>query len=103
MLHILVLKYYIQTRYNFCRGSLDEIKQRTRDVYEKWIIYNLKDISPEWEHMTRCLVESVNYYPLVYAPYKVVVLLSTDILNLNMSNLYASLSFAEWIAYKSWT
>ncbi|XP_020280841.1 uncharacterized protein LOC109853304 [Pseudomyrmex gracilis] len=93
----------IEDEYNFCRGSLDEIKQRTRDVYEKWIIYNLKDISPEWEHMTRCLVESVNYYPLVYAPYKVVVLLSTDILNLNMSNLYASLSFAEWIAYKSWT
>lgn len=93
----------MEDEYNFCRGSLEEIKQRTRDLYQYWLLPNFKDITPEWEHMTRCLVESVNNIPLIYMPYKVMTLISTDILNLNMSNLYKSLSYSEWIAHKVWT
>lgn len=93
----------MKDEYNFCRGSLEEIKQRTRDLYEYWILPNLKNVTPEWEHMTRCLVESINFYPIIYVPYKVMILFSTDILNLNMSNLYTSLNYSEWIAYKVWT
>lgn len=89
-------------RYNFCRGSLEEIKQRVRDLYQYWILPNLKDVTPEWEHMTRCLVEPMNFYPFIYMPYKVMTPISTDILNLSMSDLYASLSYSEWIAYKVW-
>jgi len=51
-------------RHNFCRGNFDEIKQRTQDLYQYWILPNFKDVTPEWEHMTRCLVEPINYYPL---------------------------------------
>lgn len=87
-------------RYNFCRGSLEEIKQRMRDLYQYWIIPNFKNVTPEWEHMTRCVVVPLNYYRYLYMPYKVMVLIATDLLNINMLHLYTSLSYTEWIAYK---
>ncbi|XP_029163091.1 uncharacterized protein LOC114934594 [Nylanderia fulva] len=93
----------MEDEYNFCRGSLEEIKQRTRDLYQYWILPNFKDVTPDWEHMTRCLVEPMNFYPFLYMPYKAMTLISTDILNLNMPNLYTSLNYTEWIAYKVWT
>ncbi|RLU14678.1 hypothetical protein DMN91_013045 [Ooceraea biroi] len=93
----------IADEYNFCRGSFEEIKQRTQDFYQCWIIPNLRDITPEWEHMTRCIIESMNYYSLMCMSCKTIILLTTDILNLSMSHLHGSLSYLEWIAYKSWT
>ncbi|XP_020280842.1 uncharacterized protein LOC109853305 [Pseudomyrmex gracilis] len=94
--------YYLglEDEYNFCRGNLAEIRQRLRDYYEYWVKSNLKNASVEWEHMTRCLVEPMNFYPYVYMPYKSVLLIATDLLDLNMPRLYASLSYPEWIAYK---
>ncbi|XP_011706838.1 PREDICTED: uncharacterized protein LOC105462015, partial [Wasmannia auropunctata] len=44
----------MEDKYNFCRGSLEEIKQRTRDVCQYWILPNFKEVTPEWEHMMRC-------------------------------------------------
>jgi len=102
MLLLKFLYLYNFFRYNFCRGSLEDIKQRTRDLYQYWVLPNFKDVTPEWEHMTRCLVEAINYYPLVYIPYKVMALLATDALNISMPHLYASMSYAERITYKSW-
>ncbi|XP_072762464.1 uncharacterized protein [Anoplolepis gracilipes] len=97
--------YYLgmQDEYNFCRGTLEEIKQRVRDFYQYWVLPNFKDVTPEWEHMTRCLIEPIDYYPLLHMPYKMMILISTDVLNLNMPNVYKSLSYSEWIAYKVWT
>ncbi|XP_011706290.1 PREDICTED: uncharacterized protein LOC105461495 [Wasmannia auropunctata] len=52
--------------------------------------------------MMRCLIESLNYYPLLYMPFKTMALFAMDTLNISMPRLYASMSYAEWIAYKSW-
>ncbi|KAL6420203.1 hypothetical protein ACFW04_013823 [Cataglyphis niger] len=90
----------LEDKYNFFRGSLEEIKQRSRDFYQYWITSNFKNITLEWEHMTRCLIEPINFYPFVYISYKMMVLIASDLLDLNMPHLYASLSYSEWIAYK---
>jgi len=71
-----------------------------QDFYHSWIIPNLKEVTPEWEHMTRCIIESVNYYPLMRMPYKTLVLTATDMFDLNMPFLHESLSYFEWIHYK---
>ncbi|XP_072762481.1 uncharacterized protein [Anoplolepis gracilipes] len=94
--------YYLglEDKYNFCRGNLKELKQRAQDFYQYWIIPNLKNATPEWEHMTRCLIEPMNFYPFLYMPYKIMILFGSDLLNLNMPHLYRSLSYSEWIAYK---
>ncbi|TGZ49844.1 uncharacterized protein [Temnothorax longispinosus] len=90
----------IEDEYNFCRGSLQEIKQRANDFYQYWVIPNFKELTPEWEHTTRCLVEQLNYWPIIYMPYKAMTLIAIDTLNLNMPSLYASLNYTEWIVYK---
>ncbi|XP_012221565.1 uncharacterized protein [Linepithema humile] len=97
--------YYlgIADEHNFCRGSLGEIKQRIRDIYQYWVLPNFKEITPEWEHVTRCIVETFNYnYNVRVLPYKIVVLLATEPLGINMSHLYASLCYSEWIVYYCW-
>ncbi|XP_014486649.1 PREDICTED: uncharacterized protein LOC106750661 [Dinoponera quadriceps] len=87
----------IEDEYNFCNGNLKEIKQRLRDLSQHWTIQNFKEIQPEYVHVTKCMIEALNYY--IYIPYKSFTLFLTETLNLNMPNLYASLSYAEWIAY----
>ncbi|XP_039302993.1 uncharacterized protein LOC105202886 [Solenopsis invicta] len=89
----------IEDEYNTCRGNLKEIKHRTRELYEV-MLSNLNNITPKWEHMTRCFIESLNYYPFLYMPYKMMVVFAMDILNISMPHLYASMSYAEWITYK---
>lgn len=60
---------------------------------------NFRDITPEYIHMTGCLIESINYYPQGYMSNKLMTLLLTETLNIEMPNLYASLDYREWIAY----
>ncbi|KAL0106516.1 hypothetical protein PUN28_016308 [Cardiocondyla obscurior] len=90
----------IDDEYNFCRGTFDEIKQRAYDIHHYWIRQNFKEITPEWEHMSRCLILCLNYFPWMYMPYKVGILLLTNILNIDMPHLYTSLNYTEWITYK---
>ncbi|XP_025153379.1 uncharacterized protein LOC105184300 isoform X1 [Harpegnathos saltator] len=92
----------IEDEYNLCRGSLKETRQLIQDLSEYWIIPYLKYATPEWEHITRCMVQSFNYFPMMYMPYRSALLLDMDILGVNMSYLYASLSYSEWIAYFAW-
>ncbi|XP_011690431.1 PREDICTED: uncharacterized protein LOC105451581 [Wasmannia auropunctata] len=84
------------------KGVNNADMQRTRDFYQYWLLPNLRKVTPEWEHMTRCFIESLNYYSLLYMPYKTMALLAMDTLGVSMPHLYASMSYAEWIAYKSW-
>ncbi|XP_018044504.1 PREDICTED: uncharacterized protein LOC108684604 isoform X2 [Atta colombica] len=49
----------IEDQYNFCRGSLKEIKQRSRDFIEVWTKSYLRQALPEWEHMLRCVIEDM--------------------------------------------
>ncbi|XP_036148782.1 uncharacterized protein LOC118647631 isoform X2 [Monomorium pharaonis] len=44
----------LEDEYNFCRGSLEEIKQRGRDL-QYWIKEHFKELTPEWEHTSRCI------------------------------------------------
>ncbi|XP_014474475.1 PREDICTED: uncharacterized protein LOC106744320 [Dinoponera quadriceps] len=93
----------IEDKYNFCHGSFEEIKQRTWDLTHSWLIPNFKNIEANSLHVIRCAIESINYFPLPYIPAKTLILLLLEALNLNMPNLYASLSYGEWIAYKIYT
>ncbi|XP_011139204.1 uncharacterized protein LOC105183050 [Harpegnathos saltator] len=91
----------IKDEYNLCHGNLEDIKRCLRDLTQYWTKVNFKDIEPEFVYITKCIIISLrHYYSSLYLPYKTAVLLFTEILNLNMPNLYASLSYTEWIAYK---
>lgn len=88
----------IEDQYNFCRGSLQDVRQRTEDFNEHWVKPNLRSVTPEWEHMIMCLYEGVGYISHLNS-YKVFLLQLCDILKLNMPRLYNSFNLSETILY----
>ncbi|KYM78211.1 hypothetical protein ALC53_11406 [Atta colombica] len=88
----------IQDQYNFCRGNLQEIRQRSKDFIEYWVKPNFREVGPEWEHMVMCVFEGLVYIDLP-SNYKVFILYLCDILELNMPRLYSSFSLLEKIFY----
>jgi len=88
----------IEEQYNFCRGSLKNVRERTEDFIEHWIKPNFRTVVPEWEHMTMCLYEGVNYIA-GSNNYKVLLLRLCNIFGLSMPRLYDSFSLSEKILY----
>ncbi|KYQ51294.1 hypothetical protein ALC60_09585 [Trachymyrmex zeteki] len=88
----------IEDQYNFCRGDLQEVRQRTKDFIEHWVKPNFREVTPEWEHMIMCVNEAIVYMGLP-SNYKVFMLYLCDIFELNMPRLYGSFSLLEKILY----
>jgi hypothetical protein len=89
----------IEDQYNFCNGSLQEVRQRCRDFNEIWMKTNFRTVMPDWEHMSMCLFEGMSYILHVKMDYKVFLFWLCDIIKLNMPRLYNSFSFNEKIYY----
>lgn len=89
------MKINVCSRYNFCRGNIDEIKQRGRDFIETWVRPYLRIVSPEWEHMTKCLIEGLRYYTKSRLTFNQAVVFVADLLNINMPHTKSTLTYAE--------
>ncbi|XP_012279841.1 uncharacterized protein LOC105699435 [Orussus abietinus] len=86
----------IEDEYNFCRGNLQDVQQRSRDLIEFWVKPNLRNVIPEWEHLMRCVVEGVRYY-FPGSSFEIALYYLTDVLELHMPRLYASMSYRSCI------
>lgn len=87
-----------EDEFNFCRGTLEDIKQRLRDLIKYVIKPSLADIVPEWEHMSQCFVLGI-YYAIPMYTFDMIILYLTRVLNINMPNLYKSMTYKNWILY----
>ncbi|KYN22980.1 hypothetical protein ALC57_04763 [Trachymyrmex cornetzi] len=87
----------MEDQYNFCRGSLKEIKQRSHDLVETWLKFYLRDVTPEWEHMLRCITESTSYLHdyLNNLTFEMLLLFITDLLNIDMPCLRSTLTYFQ--------
>ncbi|XP_014224647.1 uncharacterized protein LOC106650904 [Trichogramma pretiosum] len=88
----------IEDEFNYCRGTLADVKQRTMDFIEYWVKPNFRQITPECEHMMRCVVEGLQYY-FPGSTYETCILDLASVLNLHMPRLYNSLSYQAWIRH----
>lgn len=52
----------IEDKYNFCNGTLQEVRQRCEYFIEKVAKLQFLSVNEDWEHMSRCLVEGISYY-----------------------------------------
>ncbi|XP_046625478.1 uncharacterized protein LOC124307627 [Neodiprion virginianus] len=86
----------VEDEYNFCRGSLDEIRQCGHDFIEMWVKPHLREVIPEWEHMMRCIFDGFKL-ALPYISFETSLLFVCEILDLKMPRLYSSLSYKAWI------
>ncbi|EGI64878.1 hypothetical protein G5I_06676 [Acromyrmex echinatior] len=85
----------IEDQYNFCCGSLEEIKQRSHDFIEVWMKPFLRQVTPEWEHMLRCMMEGNSYYDNFFT-FKMALLFITNLLNIDMPRTRSTLTYYEW-------
>ncbi|XP_058788677.1 uncharacterized protein LOC131662781 isoform X2 [Phymastichus coffea] len=88
----------IDDDFNFCRGTLEEVRTRSRDFLEYWVKPNFRVVSPEWEHMTRCMVEGLQYY-VPGSSYETYLLDLAEITNIHMPRTYNALSYSIWIRH----
>ncbi|KAL6435069.1 hypothetical protein ACFW04_005279 [Cataglyphis niger] len=88
----------IEDRYNFCRGSLQDVRQRAKDFIEHWVKPNFRSVTMEWEHMSLCLYEGINDIS-GFNNYKVFLFYLCNMFQLNMPRLYNSFSLSERIMY----
>ena len=79
-----------------CRGSLNDVRQRFRDFLNFWAIPNFRELTPECEHMMRCMVEGLQYY-FPGTSYESCLLYLSEMLNLHTPRLYSSLTYVDWI------
>ncbi|KYN22828.1 hypothetical protein ALC57_04610 [Trachymyrmex cornetzi] len=85
----------MEDQYNFCRGSLKEIKQRSRDFIEVWAKPYLTQVMPEWEHMLKCIMEGNSYYFGGFT-FKMALLFVTNLINIDMPRTRSTLTYYEW-------
>ncbi|CAG5077794.1 Protein of unknown function [Cotesia congregata] len=88
----------IEDAFNFCNGSLEEIKKRSEDYLNEWVKPNLRDISPEWEHMIRCLFDGIQYF-IPGISYEMSLLYVMELMNIDMPRLRSTLSNSDWIRF----
>ncbi|GAB1861564.1 hypothetical protein CAJAP_02643 [Camponotus japonicus] len=82
----------IQDEYNFCSGSLQEIKTRARDFTQVWVKPYLRQILPEWEHMLRCVMYDDNMF-------KFSILFVADLLDIDMPHMRSTLTFFQRLQF----
>ncbi|PNF18365.1 hypothetical protein B7P43_G13578 [Cryptotermes secundus] len=92
----------LEDRYNLCNGDLETVRQRSRDIIHFWMKPNLRDVSRDWEHMTRCVVEGINYY-IPGITFETSLLYLCGILGIYAPRISAALTFKQKLLYQFMT
>jgi hypothetical protein len=88
----------LEDRYNFCNGDLETVQQRSHDIIHFWVKPNLRDVSRDWEHMSRCVVEGISFY-IPGITFETSLLYLCDILGIYAPRISAALTFKQKLFY----
>ncbi|GFG32710.1 hypothetical protein Cfor_04164 [Coptotermes formosanus] len=84
--------------YNFCNGDLETVRQRSRDVINFWVKPNLREVSRDWEHMIRCIVEGISFY-IPAITFEISLLYLCSMLGIYAPRLRAALTLTQQVIY----
>lgn len=84
--------------FNLCDGDLETVRQRSRDIIHYWVKPNLREVSRDWEHMTRCIIEGIHFY-IPGITYEISLLYLCSMLDIHAPRLRAALTFTQEIMY----
>lgn len=88
----------IEDEYNFCAGTFEEVIQRCHHMVESWVKPSFQNITEDWEHMSRVLVEGLSYYvPLT--TFEVTLMYLCWVLDMPAPRLKASLTWGQTIVF----
>jgi len=86
-------------RYNLCDGDLETVRQRSRDIINFWVKPNLREVSRDWEHMTRCIIEGIHFY-IPGITYEISLLYLCSMLGIHAPRLRAALTLIQVMLYR---
>ncbi|KAI4487016.1 hypothetical protein M0802_012116 [Mischocyttarus mexicanus] len=86
------------TMINMCCGSLEDIRKRCQKYIDEFVKPAFRRLSPQWEHMIRCIIEGNRYYFMI-PTFEIVVLQTAELLDLRMPALYSSLTYFQKFQY----
>ncbi|XP_014204899.1 uncharacterized protein LOC106636869 [Copidosoma floridanum] len=84
----------VDDEYNYCRGTLGDVRLRTTNLLEHWVKPNLRDVNAEWEHMMRCAVEGLQYY-FPGSTYELYITDLARLLNLHLPRYWGAMPYVE--------
>ncbi|RZF34928.1 hypothetical protein LSTR_LSTR011422 [Laodelphax striatellus] len=85
----------IEDQFNFCDGSLEEVRERSRALTSEWIVPELGRVSDEWEHYCRCMCRGVSFYVRDVC-FEVVLAYLCWTLDVNLPQLQATLTWFQY-------
>lgn len=90
----------MKDEFNYCSGSLEEIKQQTRDFINIWMKPYFRQVTPEWEHMMRCIVDGFGTAGLNHVmEFKVLLLFFAKILDIDMPQTRSTLTYLQRLQF----
>ncbi|VVC34076.1 Domain of unknown function DUF2236 [Cinara cedri] len=87
----------IKDEYNFGRGTLDEVKERSKWLIRVLVIPKFREITEKWEHMSRCAAEGVRMYMKKSLSFESSFCYLCDILGLKSTNVKKTIGFRKYI------
>ena len=87
-----------EDKYNLCNGELETVRQRSHHIINFLVKPNLREVSRDWEHMTRCLVEGINFY-IPGITYEISLLYMCNMLGICAPRLRAALTLTQEVMY----
>lgn len=90
-----IIGYYmgVKDEYNFCRGTYDEVIERSR-WFIKLMLPKFREVAEKWEHMSRCVAEGVRMYAMRMS-FETSFCYLCNLLGLNLINFKKSLSIKQ--------
>lgn len=88
----------IKDKYNFCNGNLDTVRTRTKDFIDVVIKPAMRDVTAEWEYMTRCLVDGVEFYIKGFY-FESALLYICHVLNIHTPRLKKYVSYTHYFLF----
>lgn len=85
----------VEDKFNFCAGTYDEVVQRCRSFVENWAKPNFQDLTEDWKHMSRCLVEGMSYISSSGGSFEVSMMYMCWVLDIPAPRLRTSLTWSQ--------
>lgn len=87
----------IKDEYNFGRGTLDEVADRSRWLIRVLVIPKFLEVTAKWEHMSRCATEGIRMYMKKSLSFESSICYLCDILGLKLTNVKNTIGFHKYI------
>ncbi|VVC34075.1 Hypothetical protein CINCED_3A004619 [Cinara cedri] len=88
----------LSDEYNFGRGTLDEVIDRSRWLVRAMVKPKFRDLTTKWEHMSRCVADGLRMYMPSSMPFDTSFCYLCDVFDLDVTNFKKTIGFWQQVS-----